>query len=142
MDPQEIINIFIVETIKYGAKVVSEYARHNIGSIFRKALKYNTDPNKINKIDKYWQCCYVQNSQFCNIDSLQELFAMILAHKADRKGCITRKTLDIVSRLEADDARLYKNFCSFIWLIDCNTPIIYDLNDIILKKKGINFESI
>jgi hypothetical protein len=44
--------------------------------------------------------------------------------------------------LDKSDAELFKNLCSFGWLFDILIPLVYNVQDDIYNRAGINFSSL
>ncbi|CAG37168.1 hypothetical protein DP2439 [Desulfotalea psychrophila LSv54] len=73
---------------------------------------------------------------------MQSLWSSLLAGEATRPGTYSKRTVDFVASMDKKDADLFTNFCQFTWMIGDATPLVFDTDNEIYTKHGINFTSI
>ena len=68
-------------------------------------------------------------------EDMQDLWASILAGEADKPGSFSKSTVEAVSRMGKEDARMFADFCQFAWTLVIDgfgidqkeiVPLLYD----------------
>jgi hypothetical protein len=116
--------------------------QENIENITSKALP-NVDGNSTpEKIENDWLINFFDKCRLVSDAEMQNLWAKVLAGEANKPGKFSKRTVSLLSSLDKTDALLFQNFCSFRWMIGDGVPLIYDEQDQIYVKNGINFAAI
>ena len=70
---------------------------------------------------------------------MQLLWANILSGEANKPRTFSKRTVNLMSSLDKNDAMLFKNLCSFAWNLG---PFIFESDTEIYDKNSINFSSL
>lgn len=96
-------------------------------------------------VDPDWVSRFFDDCKDVSNRELQLLWGRLLAGEVATPGSCSRKTLAILKDLSQDDARLFNNFASLVWLITlqpthCFIPYRKDITITdLLQKYGINY---
>ncbi len=82
------------------------------------------------------KCRIVSDSQ------MPSLWARVLATEANVPGSLSKRTVNILSDFDKNDAELFTKLCGFVWDIGGATPLIFDVHEDIYKIHGINFDTL
>ena len=68
----------------------------------------------------------------------------MLAGKANNPGSFSRKTVNVLAYIDANDAKIFANLCNYVWVIDGHwqVPLFLDTNYKIYTNNSINEEII
>jgi hypothetical protein len=114
----------------------------NIEEITVKALPLLSEESTPQDVDDDWITNFFDRSRIISDDKMQQLWASILASEANSPHSFSRRTVNLVADLEKTDAELFNNLCGFIWRIEENIPLIYQVPGAQYDKFGINFKSL
>jgi hypothetical protein len=125
-------------------RFVQEEARKqsNIENITSKSLPDLGKNAKPDEIEDDWIVNFFDKAKLISDDDMQNLWAKILAGEANMPGSYSKRTLFLLSTLDKDDAVLFSKLCNFIWEIGNPEPLIFDSDDEIYKKQGVNFSTL
>src|SRR5438132_11151718 len=73
---------------------------------------------------------------------MQGLWSRVLAGEANSPGTYSKRTVNFLSDLDKNDAELFTKLCGFAWLIGNLVPLIYDEQQEIYNKFGVNFNTL
>lgn len=112
-------------------------------NITAKALPHvNSDANP-DSMENDWITNFFDKCRTVSDDDMQRLWAGILSGEANHPGSFSRKTVNLVADLDRRHAELFARLCSFVWIIgDRLEPLVFDTQDEIYNRHGINFESL
>lgn len=113
--------------------------QNNIENIVRKAilnLKGNAKPQDI-ELD--WIINFFDKSKLISDEGMQDLWARILAGEGNVPGSFSKRTINLMSSLDKRDALLFEKICDCIWDVGGPVPLIYEDENEVYRKKGINF---
>ncbi len=116
--------------------------QQNIENITAKAIPHLSAEAKPEVLEKDWLTHFFDRCRGVSDEEMQSLWAQILAGQSNKTGSFSKRTIEIVAALDKSDAELFTNFCSFVWLIDDETPVIFDLSAEIYKSCGLNFHAL
>lgn len=103
-------------------------------------LNEDADPHAI---DNDWIANFFDKTRLVSDDEMQELWARILAGEANTPNTFSKRTINIVSDLDKNDAELFRTLYRFGWKKGEDiVPIVFDIKASIYKKYDINFESL
>ncbi|MFM2148024.1 MAG: hypothetical protein RLZZ187_330 [Pseudomonadota bacterium] len=122
-------------------RIVIEQGKNqeNIERISAKAISHIKDDAKPENIEDDWIRYFFERSKLVSDEDMQQIWANILAGETNSPKSFSRKTIDLISTLDKDDANAFTKFCSFVWLFNELTPIIIDFQHDIYNKSGIKF---
>jgi hypothetical protein len=113
--------------------------QENIENITGQATTQLTDNAKPENIEDDWISHFFEKCRNVSDKEMQSLWAGILAGEANKPGKFTKRTVELVATLGKDEAHLFTSLCSFTLSGGDHFPIIFDVQDEIYQKKGINF---
>ena len=114
----------------------------NIESITQKALPAIGENAQPEKIEDDWITNFFDKCRLISDDQMQNLWAKVLAGEANNPGKFSKRTVNLLASLDKADAELFRNLCSFGWVVGNLVPLIYDVQGEIYNKAGINFTSL
>jgi hypothetical protein len=115
--------------------------QENIESIAAQALPHLKDDAKPEAVEQDWLTHFFDRCRLISDQQMQTLWSSILAGEANAPGSFSKRTIELVSTLDKSDAALFSNFCSFVWMFETLTPLIYGIENAVYRSAGITFES-
>jgi hypothetical protein len=135
-----------IEDIKSRAlvRVIADETKkqENIESIIEKSIPLIEENAKVDDLENDWLANFFEKTKIISDDDMQTLWGKILAGEANKPGSFSRRTLGIIAEFEKKDALLFTNLGKYTFLIGIPTIIIFDVQNEIYLKNGINFNSI
>lgn len=113
--------------------------QENIENITSKALPNVDDKSTPEKIENDWLTNFFDKCRLISDEEMQNLWAKVLAGEANAPGHFSKRTISLLSSLDKSDAGLFQSLCSFGWMIGDVVPLVYDEQNEIYNKAGINF---
>jgi len=113
--------------------------QRNMESITERALPLLDEQSDPNKMDDDWIGNFFDKARMFSDDDMQGLWAKILAGEANKSGSYSKRTVNFLSDLDKRDAEQFLALCRFGWHFGTFTPLIFDVQDDIYKKCGVNF---
>jgi hypothetical protein len=125
-------------------RVLHEEARrqNNIEQITRLALPDVASDAAPEQIEPDWLTHFFDRGRLVSDAEMQTLWGRLLAGEANKPGAFGRRTIDMVSTFEKDDARLFTALCSFGWIIGNVVPLVFDAQAEVYSRGGVNFNSL
>lgn len=125
-------------------RFVAEEAKKqaNIESITRKALEDVKDDARPQDVEDDWISNFFDKCRLISDKEMQSLWAKVLAGEANSPGRYSKRTVNFLSSLDKSDAALFTQLCGYGWFLSNVVPLIYNENDEIYMKHGINFDSL
>lgn len=123
-------------------RLVREEGRkqENIEDITAKAIhNLNVDAVPEN-IGNDWLAHFFERCRLTSNDQMQSLWGKILAGEANVPSSFSKKTVEVVSLLDAEDARLFTELCTFCWTIAEFNPLVFDYRNPIYGR--LDFDSL
>ncbi len=118
------------------------HRQKNIEQITAKAIPLLNEESMPNQIDDDWLAYFFNKCDLVSDKEMQTVWAKILAEEAKKKGSFNKRSLNLVSTLEKEDAELFSNFCGYVFKYEYYFPIVLDFSNEIYKKNNINFSSL
>ncbi len=125
-------------------RMAAEQMKHqlNIESVTAKAVPLLEDGATPKKMEDDWITNFFDKCRIVSDSDMQELWARVLAGKANCTGRFTRKTINILADLEKPDADAFTALCNFGWILqDKFTPLVYDLRAEIYNSNGVDLDA-
>jgi hypothetical protein len=116
--------------------------QENIEQITAGAIPHIKDDAKPRDIDDDWLAHFFDRSRLVSNRQMQSLWSKILAGKANNPSGFSKKTLDLVSTIERNDANLFSKLCTFVWTVGDLTPVIFEINHKLIVQTGLTFDNI
>jgi len=134
-----------VDAIEARAKrrLAYEDLRHqrNIEAISRLAVDEIKNTARPQEIDGDWIAHFFERSKIVSNQDMQILWGRILAGEANSPGMFSRRTLELVSGMDARDAKYFQAVVRAAQN-SLKAPLIFQADDAILLENGISFVSI
>lgn len=125
-------------------RLVRQEARKqdNIEQITAEAVKALPSETNVESLDEDWIAHFFKQCDTVSDKEMQSLWARLLAGEATTPGAYSKRTVDFVSCIDKKDAALFTAFCQFAWVLGDINPLIYEVENEIYKKEGIDFVSL
>jgi hypothetical protein len=114
----------------------------NNASVLSKAIPLLEETAKPENIDSDWLANLFEKTKIVSDEEMQGLWAKVLAGEANTPGKFSRKTINILNDLDKNDAELFTSLCGFVWHINRNDPVVFNVSDKIYNDQGINFTTL
>lgn len=90
--------------------------QNNIDNIIGKVISFGNDKEPDNAdIEPDWLTEFFNLSQDISNDTMQFIWAKILADEVDSPGSFSRRTLNAVKLIDSDEAKIFTLLCSCLW---------------------------
>lgn len=116
--------------------------QNNMEDITAKAAPYINENANPEGMDDDWIANLFNKCRIVSDNEMQSLWARVLATEANAPGSLSKRTVNILSDLDKNDADLFTKLCGFGWDIGGVVPLIFDVQGEIYKKHGINFDTL
>lgn len=113
--------------------------QENIEQITAGAIPHLTDDAKPEELEEDWLAHFFDRSRLVSDQEMQLLWSKILARKANSPSSFSKKSIDLVSSIEKSDAEAFSKFCSLVWIIGDETPIMFDTDHAVIRDAEISF---
>ena len=116
----------------------------NMENILVKAIQSVDQENaRPEDIADDWLSNFFDKCRIVSDEDMQGWWARILAGEANHPGRFSRRTVNLMADLDKNDAKLFENLCTFVWMLQGSKhPLIFDTKHDIYNLKGIDFISI
>lgn len=109
-------------------------------SITAKAIPLLEDGAKPETIEDDWMSNFFDRSRIVSDDMMQKMWSRILAGESNKPGTFSRRTVNLMADIDAEDAELFTALCRFIWVLNgIPCSLVYDLKDKIYEENNISF---
>jgi len=117
--------------------------QRNIEGITEKAIDALPVAVSEDGVDPDWIFDFFEKAQDVSNKQMQVIWAEILASEFAQPRSFSRRTLEILRNLSADEAKLFENLCSFVWVCgDTTAPVIFDEQAEIYSRIGLDFDGL
>lgn len=123
-------------------RFVAEEARKqdNIETITKKCLPLLNEDAAPEDLEDDWITHFFEHCRGVSSDEGQQLWARLLAGEANSPSSFSRRTVNLLSNFDPDDAAIFTTFCRFLWRGGAWIAVFHDLDNEIYRSHGINFE--
>ena len=123
-------------------RLVHQEARkqENIEQITAQAAAVLTESAKVQELDEDWIAHFFKQCDTVSDKEMQSLWGRLLSGEATTPGAFSKRTVDFISSIDKKDAALFTKFCQFVWVLEDVSPLIYEIDNEIYAKQGINFD--
>jgi len=125
-------------------RVLADETRNqeNIENIVDKTLPQLNAEAKPEEIEYDWLATFFEKCKRVSNDEMQTLWSKVLASEANKQGSFSKRTLDIISSIDKEDAELFTQLCRFNWQFPDTHPVIFNYYDEIYDSYGLTFDSL
>lgn len=116
--------------------------QENMEEITKKSIPHLNEESDPNKMDDDWVTNFFDKSRIISDNEMQNLWAQVLSGEANSPGTYSKRTVNFLSSLDKKDAELFQALCGYCWFIGDLMPLIFDAQDDIYNKNGINFKTL
>lgn len=116
--------------------------QENIETITLKAAKELPPDAKTEELEEDWVAHFFDKCENVSNEQMQSLWSSLLAGEATKPGTYSKRTVDFVASMDKKDADLFTVFCQYTWVIGQATPLIFDMNNDMYTKNGVDFEAL
>lgn len=123
-------------------RLVHQEARkqENIEQITAQAAAALPENANVQNLDEDWIAHFFKQCDTVSDKEMQSLWAKLLSGEATTPGAFSKRTVDFVSSIDKKDAALFTKFCQFVWMLGEVSPLIYEIDNEVYTKQGINFD--
>jgi len=93
-------------------------------------------------IEDDWITNFFDKCRLISDGEMQTIWSKVLAGEANSPGTYSKPTVNLLGSLDRADAFLFQILCGFGWFFGNVVPIIYEVEDEIYTKHGINFNAL
>lgn len=111
----------------------------NIENITQQALPHLEEKSQPDKMEDDWITNFFDKCRLISDGEMQGLWSRVLAGEANSPGTYSKRTVNFLSGLDKTDAELFTRLCGFGWIIGNVIPLVYDIQNDIYGKQGLNF---
>ena len=116
--------------------------QQNMEDITAKALPQLAERATPDSIEDDWVVNFFDKSRIVSNSEMQDLWSRVLAGEANVPGTYSKRTVNLLSDLDKADAQLFVRLCGFSWMIGDLVPLVFDDQEAIYNKGGIDFNSL
>ena len=116
--------------------------QENIESIAQKAIPHISDQAKAENVDHDWLDNFFDKARLTSNPEIQEIWAKLLAGEVNQPTSVSKRTINLVAQLDSKDAKLFTEFCTYVWMISSPTMLIFDIGTGLPGSNGVRFESL
>lgn len=118
--------------------------QRNMEAQTAKAIPLLNDDANPDAMEDDWIANFFAKSRVVSDSEVQELWARLLAGEANSPGSFSRRTVNLLSDLDKDDAETFAKLCCYAWSIITENekeyvPLVFDDNAALYKNRGIDF---
>jgi hypothetical protein len=114
----------------------------NIEDITIKSLPLVNDNAHPQNMEDDWISNFYDKCRLISDDEMQYLWSKVLAGEANIPGTFSKRTVNLLSSLDKNDAILFRSLCGYCWSFTKNDPVIFDVSNEIYNKNNINFNTL
>lgn len=116
--------------------------QENIERITAEAAAALPQDAKVENLDEDWVAHFFKQCDTVSDKEMQSLWARLLSGEASNPGTFSKRTVDFISSIDKKDAALFTAFCQFVWVLGEVSPLVYEFENDIYTKQGINFATL
>jgi hypothetical protein len=117
--------------------------QHNIEEITRQALPLLDEKSSPDEVEDDWITNFFDKCRLISDKDMQQIWSRILAGEANIPGTFSKRTINLVSDLDKNDAEMFTRLCDFGWVINGKIiPLISNYVVKIYQDHGVNFDSL
>ncbi len=114
----------------------------NIEDITQKALPLLEEESSPQNVEDDWITNFFDKCRIVSDEDMQQLWSRVLAGEANEPGAFSKRTVNLMADLDKVDAELFMRLCGFCWVIGYLVPLVYDVQDEVYNRHGIDFSAL
>lgn len=114
----------------------------NIEDITQKALPLLEEESSPQNVEDDWITNFFDKCRIVSDEDMQQLWSRVLAGEANEPGAFSKRTVNLMADLDNVDAELFMHLCGFCWVIGNFVPLVYDVQDEVYNRHGIDFSAL
>jgi len=114
----------------------------NIEDITNQAIPHLAEQADADKMENDWVTNFFDKSRIVSDKDMQGIWARVLAGEVNNPGTYSKRTVNFLGDLDKSDAELFTKLCGFGWEIGNVVVLIFDIDDEIYTKHGVNFNTL
>lgn len=119
-----------------------ERKQANIESITEQAIKDVPETANSSALGEDWLAYFFSQCELVSDTEMQVVWAKLLSGEATSPGSFSKRTVELVARMEKKDAALFTLFAQFVWNFGQPAPVVFDHKTPIYKDAGITFDGL
>lgn len=116
--------------------------QQNIETITAQAINELPDDSNADALDEDWVAHFFSKCENVSDSEMQSLWSKLLSNEANQPGTFSKRTVDFVASMDKKDAKMFTDFCQFVWFHGNCIPMIFDVNDDVYNDAGVNFSNL
>lgn len=113
--------------------------QENMEEITQKALPCIGDNAKPEDIQDDWLINFFDKCRNISDTDMQSIWSKILSGEANSPGSFSKRCVNFVESLDAQEALQFTSLCSFKWDFGIKVPLVINDKDSIYRDNGLNF---
>lgn len=113
--------------------------QENIENVLDNAFPKISSEARPEELDKDWLANFFDKVKTISDEEAQKLWAELLVKETENPGGFTKRTVNTLHTLDKKDAELFEKLCGFVWNFGGAVPLVFEYNDEVYRKNGINF---
>ncbi|PIR55173.1 hypothetical protein COU74_02095 [Candidatus Peregrinibacteria bacterium CG10_big_fil_rev_8_21_14_0_10_36_19] len=118
----------------------------NIDNIVTNSIPELKPNGRPEQIEDDWIASFFNRAKHVSDTDMQMLWSKILAGESNQPGSFSKRTIDFLGALEKHEAELFRDLCTYNWMIDKDTkeyrPFIHNHLNEIYSKRNLTFSEL
>ena len=114
----------------------------NMEDIIAQAMPDVNEEAKPDLMEDDWIASFFDKCRMVSDAEMQSLWARVLASEANAPSTYSKRTVNLLSDLDKNDAELFTQLCGFGWMIVNFTPLVFNGKAEIYNRHDINFDTL
>ena len=125
-------------------RLIQEEAKRqkNMEDIIDKAEPHLNEEAKPDAMEDDWVANFFDKCRLVSDSEMQSLWARVLAGEANAPGTYSKRTVNLLSDLDKNEAELLTQLCGFGWMIVNFAPLVFNEKAEIYNRHDINFDTL
>ena len=120
-----------------------ERKQENMESVAAKSIPLLNEDADPEAMEDDWVSHFFEKMRNTSNESMQDVWARILAGEANAPGTFDKRTVNIMGDMSSQDAKMFVDLCRFSWLVGQDpVPLIFSTSDEIYVKNSLGFREI
>lgn len=119
----------------------------NIENIIQTTVGQLPDNAEVESLEADWLANFFEKCENISNETMQNMWSGLLTSEATKPGTVSKKTINIISNIDKEDAETFTRFCQFVWHVDESKnnaiPILFNLNkNETFNEQGIYYQDL
>ena len=116
--------------------------QRNMEAIIAQAVPDVNEEAKPDSMENDWIANFFDKCRLVSDSEMQSLWARVLAGEANAPSTYSKRTVNLLSDLDKNDAELFTQLCGFGWMIVNFAPLVFNEKAEIYNRHDINFDTL